>query len=514
MTTLTEEFGPRMDQHAATTHADGPSADAFTDRAVGALPVGALPVGRARTIALISLFLASAMELIDVTIVNVALPTIEAGLHATGAQLQWIIAAYPLAFAIALITGSRLGDRFGRKRLFLGGLVAFTLLSAACGLAGSAQALVAFRAMQGLGAAAMVPQVLSSLQIMYAPHERGKAMGAFTALAGMASVAGPVLGAVLTDLDLGGLGWRAIFLVNVPVGILAVVAAARWVPESRSQKRPAMNPASVTTLAAGLLAVLYPLTLGHEYGWPAWTFVLIGVGMAILAAFVVVQVRAQRAGREPLVNLALYRGRGFAGGSGVQMLLFGAMSAYFLAQTIYLQAGLGWSVLQAGLAGIPFAITASVTAGIGVTVLAEKLGRVVLQVGAVVMAAGFGLMALVAHSANAGTSYWTFVGPLMTIGAGFGLIVAPVGVFTLADVPVEHAGSASGLFNTTGQLANAIGIAVIGTVFFEVVQAAGRTAPVHMFGPAFEAVLAIAAGLLVISVAAAQAVPAGARAAR
>lgn len=189
-----------------------------------------LPTGRARTVALISLFLASAMELIDVTIVNVALPSIEADLQATGPQLQWIIAAYPLAFAIALITGSRLGDRFGRKRLFVGGLVAFTLLSAACGAAPSAEALVLFRALQGLGAAAMVPQVLSSLQVMYAPEERGKAMGAFTALAGISTVIGPVLGAVLTDLDIAGSGWRAIFLVNVPVGLLALVAALRWIP--------------------------------------------------------------------------------------------------------------------------------------------------------------------------------------------------------------------------------------------------------------------------------------------
>ncbi|WP_431841889.1 MFS transporter [Calidifontibacter indicus] len=467
-----------------------------------------LPTGRARTVALISLFLASAMELIDVTIVNVALPSIEADLQATGSQLQWIIAAYPLAFAIALITGSRLGDRFGRKRLFVGGLVAFTLLSAACGAAPSAEMLVIFRALQGLAAAAMVPQVLSSLQVMYAPEERGKAMGAFTALAGISTVIGPVLGAVLTDLDIAGSGWRAIFLVNVPVGLLALVAALRWIPESRSAVSPGLNPGAGAVLAAGLLAVLYPLTMGRDLGWPEWGFALMVAGVVVLVGFVRHQLRAQRAGLEPLVNVELYRGRGFAGGTAVQMLLFGALSAYFLAQTIYFQAGLGWSVLKAGLVGVPFAIATSAAAGFGVTRLVVRIGRKVLQVGALVMAFGLVAMAVAVNLASVTTPWWAFVAPMVVTGVGFGLMVAPVGLFALADVPVEHAGSASGLFNTSGQLANAVGIAVIGSVFFEVVQSVGRAAPVDLFAPAFQVVLAIAAVLLLVSVAAARAVPA------
>lgn len=466
-----------------------------------------LPTGRARTIALLSLFLASAMELIDVTIVNVALPTIEAGLHATGSQLQWVIAAYPLAFAIALITGSRLGDRFGRKRLFVGGLVAFTLLSAACGLATSAGALVAFRALQGIGAALMVPQVLSSLQVMYAPHERGKAMGAFTALAGVSTVIGPVLGAVLTELDLGGLAWRAIFLVNVPVGVLAVVAAVRWIPESRSRQIPGLDLRSVVTLGSGLLAILYPVTMGHDLGWPTWGFALMAGGAVLLVHFVRRQATAERSGREPLVAVWLYRGRGFAGGTAVQVLLMGALAAYFLAQTIYFQAGLGWSVLKAGLVGVPFAVATSVAAGLGVTVLAARIGRVVLQLGALVMTAGLGAMAYAVHVATPASTFWLFIGPMVVVGVGFGLMIAPVGIFTLAQVPVEHAGSASGLFNTSGQLANAVGVAAIGTIFFQVVQSVGRAAPVDLFAPAFQVVLAIGAALLLASVVAARAVP-------
>ncbi len=463
--------------------------------------------GRARSAALISLLLASTMELIDTTIVNVSLPSIEADLGASGSQLQWMVAAYPLAFAVALITGSRLGDAFGRKRLFVGGLVAFVAMSAACGLAPNSETLIAFRALQGLGAAAMIPQVMSNIQVMYAPEERAKAMGAFTGLAGIATVAGPVLGAVLTEADIAGSGWRAIFLVNVPVGIGALYAALRFIPESRSTARPNLDPLGVLMLAGGLLAVLYPLTMGREQGWPAWVFALIVVGGVLLTRFVVSQRRAEREGREPLVALSLYRERSFAGGSAVLMLLFVSMGAYFLAQTIYLQAGLGWSVLKAGLTGIPFAVTTAAMAGFGVVVLAPKIGRRVLQIGALVLAAGAVVLAITVQLATPDTSFWAFIPGFVVAGAGFGLMVAPIGMFTVADVPVEHAGSASGLFNTTSQLANAIGVAVLGTVFFEIAEGSTSRLPAEIFAPAFQATLGLVAVLMVVACFAARALP-------
>jgi EmrB/QacA subfamily drug resistance transporter len=460
-----------------------------------------------RTAALISLLLASTMELIDVSIVNVALPTIEADLGATPSQLQWMIAAYPLAFAVALVTGSRLGDAFGRKRLFVVGLVAFTAMSAACGLAPDAGSLVAFRALQGFAAAAMIPQVMSSIQVLYAPEERAKAMGAFSALAGLATVLGPVLGAILTDADIAGTAWRPVFLINVPVGVLALVAALRFIPESRSDRRPNLDPVGVLTLGGGLLAVLYPLTMGREQGWPAWGFALMVAGVAVLVRFGRAQHRAERAGREPLVVLSLYRGRAFAGGSTVLMVLFVSMSAYFLAQTVYFQAGLGWSVLKAGLVGVPFAFTTAAFAGFGVTVLAPKIGRKVLQYGAGVLAAGVAIQAMAVHVASADTSVWVFVPGLVVTGAGFGLMVAPIGMFTIAEVPVEQAGSASGLFNTTTQLANAIGIALLGTLFFEVVSRQRSALPAELFGPAFQVVLVAVAVLMAVAALAASALP-------
>jgi EmrB/QacA subfamily drug resistance transporter len=460
-----------------------------------------------RTAALISLLLASTMELIDVSIVNVALPTIEADLGATPSQLQWMIAAYPLAFAVALVTGSRLGDAFGRKRLFVVGLVAFTAMSAACGLAPDAGSLVAFRALQGFAAAAMIPQVMSSIQVLYAPEERAKAMGAFSALAGLATVLGPVLGAILTDADIAGTAWRPVFLINVPVGVLALVAALRFIPESRSDRRPNLDPVGVLTLGGGLLAVLYPLTMGREQGWPAWGFALMVAGVAVLVRFGRAQRRAERAGREPLVVLSLYRGRAFAGGSTVLMVLFVSMSAYFLAQTVYFQAGLGWSVLKAGLVGVPFAFTTAAFAGFGVTVLAPKIGRKVLQYGAGVLAAGVAIQAMAVHVASADTTFWVFVPGLVVTGAGFGLMVAPIGMFTIAEVPVEQAGSASGLFNTTTQLANAIGIALLGTLFFEVVSRQRSALPAELFGPAFQVVLVAVAVLMAVAALAASALP-------
>jgi EmrB/QacA subfamily drug resistance transporter len=460
-----------------------------------------------RTAALISLLLASTMELIDVSIVNVALPTIESDLGATPSQLQWMIAAYPLAFAVALVTGSRLGDAFGRKRLFVIGLIGFTAMSAACGLAPDAGSLVAFRALQGFAAAAMIPQVMSSIQVLYAPEERAKAMGAFSGLAGLATVLGPVLGAILTNADIAGTAWRPVFLVNVPVGVLALVAALRFIPESRSDRRPNLDPVGVLTLGGGLLAVLYPLTMGREQGWPAWGFALMVAGIAVLVRFGRSQHRAERAGREPLVVLSLYRGRAFAGGSTVLMVLFVSMSAYFLAQTVYFQAGLGWSVLKAGLVGVPFAFTTAAFAGFGVTVLAPKIGRRVLQYGAGVLAAGVAVQAMAVHVASADTTFWVFVPGLIVTGAGFGLMVAPIGMFAIADVPVEQAGSASGLFNTTTQLANAIGIALLGTLFFEVVSRQRSAFPAELFGPAFQVVLVAVAALMAIAALAAAALP-------
>ena len=464
--------------------------------------------GRARTLALVSLLLASMMELIDVTIVNVALPTIERSLSASAGMLQWVVAAYPLAFGISLITCARLGDRFGRRRLFVIGLVGFTVASAACGFAPGIEALVAFRVLQGVAAAAMVPQVLTSIQVMYAPHERGTAMGIFSGLAGISAVVGPILGAVLTEAA----GWRWVFLVNIPIGVIALVAALRFIPESRAERAARIDLRTVAILSAGLLALLYPLVMGHELGWPTWTYAVMAAGALVLAGLLRSQHRQGLGGQDPLLTTELYRGRAFIGGTVVGALLFIASAGYFLSSTLYLQAGLGWSVLKAGLVNVPFAIVCTVTAGLGAAVLMPKIGRAVLTLGAIVMAAGAGLMAVVVHGATAASPFWEFVPAIAVIGAGFGFVVSSTAPLGLMHVEGRHAGAASGQFNTTGQLANAVGAAALGTLFFEVAGRQSGTLPSELLGPAYMVVLLVVAGLSLVTAAATWIVPADAHA--
>lgn len=479
------------------------------DTAAAATPFRTPITGRARTLALVSLLLASMMELIDITIVNVALPTIERSLNAGASMLQWVVAAYPLAFGIALITGARLGDRFGRKRLFIAGLVGFTVASAACGFAGTIELLVAFRALQGVAAAAMVPQVLTSIQVMYAPSERGTAMGIFSGLAGLASVMGPILGAVLTDVS----GWRAVFLVNIPIGVVALVAALRFIPESRSEHPVRINARSVLVLAAGLLAILYPLTMGHELGWPMWTYAVMAAGLVVLAAFLRSQRSAEQAGGDPLVTTSLYAGRsgrGFRGATIVGSLLFVVCAGYFLSTTLYLQVGLGWSVLKAGLVNIPFAVTATIGAASGAAALMPRIGRQVLLIGAVVMAAGLGIVGVVVGDATTTTTFWAFVPAFAVVGLGFGFMVSSIAPLGLGKVEGRHAGSASGLFNTTTQLANAVGAAALGTLFFQVAAAQEAQLPTELLRPAYLVVLVASAAMLGLVALATRLIPADA----
>jgi hypothetical protein len=247
--------------------------------------------------------------------------------------------------------------------------------------------------------------------------------------------------------------------------------------------------------------------MGRELGWPAWGYALIAAGVVTLVAFVRHQQRTEREGREPLVALSLYRLRSFGAGSGVHGLLFVAMGATFLCQTVYLQAGLGWTVLHAGLAGLPFAVATSVFAAVGMAVLVPRIGTRVLQVGAIVWAAGALLLLVTVHGATADTSTWAFVPGFVVSGAGFGLMVAPIGMFTITDVPVAHAGSASGLLSTTGQLGSAVGVAVVGTVFFSVVESHSSAVPSEMFGPAFEIALGVLVVLMVVSAVVARVLP-------
>lgn len=417
--------------------------------------------------ALVVILLASFMDLLDVTIVNITLPSVRAELDASPAHLQWMLAGYTLTFALGIITGARLGDLYGYKRVFLAGIAGFTAASALCGAAPTAEVLVCARIVQGLFAAVMVPQVLSQIQLMYAPHERGGAMAAFSSLSGLAAATGPILGAALLEADWFGQGWRTVFWINVPVGILAFLTAAAVLPEARSATRPRLDLTGVLISSAGLVLILYPLIKGsEERPWHLWAYVSMILGVIVVAGFVRHQRHLASRGESPLIEVGLLRMRSVGGGLLIQFLFFLPVMGFFLTFMQLLQPGLGMTPMSAGLTILPWPIATTIAAGLGAAVLLPRLGRTTVQIGLVVLAAGFTLLALAAGSATPGTNWLSFLPGVVVGGLGMGLTVAPLAQLTLEKVPARHAASGSGLFNTIAQLGASVGVALFGTVFF------------------------------------------------
>ena len=418
-----------------------------------------------RWIALIVLLLAAVLDLVDVTVVNVAIPTIQRDLGASYEAIQWVLASYTLAFALGLITGGRLGDIYGRKRVFLVGVAGFALGSALCGLAPSPEMLVASRVLQGAMAAVMIPQVLSIIQASFPPGERGAAFGAYGAVAGLASAGGPLIAGVLIQGDLLGLGWRPIFLVNVPVGLLALVATALVVRESRSEHPLRLDLTGVVIMTVGLLLLVYPLVEGRNLGWPAWTLASMGASVPVLILFAFWERRKARKDGSPLVPPALFRERAFVAGLLVNLIFFLGVGSFFFVLALHLQIGLGFTPLHAGLSILPFSLGGVVASGISVQ-LAPKAGRWVLAAGALLMAGGMAGLILAFSLFGTRTGTWEVLPALLVAGFGMGLILPPLADVILAGVPTDDAGAASGVLSSTNQLGSAIGVAIIGVVFF------------------------------------------------
>lgn len=437
---------------------------------------------RRRWFALAIVMTAAFMDLVDVTIVNIAIPSIQRDAGASFSQIQWITAGYALAFAAGLITGGRLGDIHGRKRIFLLGIAGFTLASALCGFAANPEMLVASRVLQGAMASLMVPQVLSIVHATFPAHERGKVFGLFGAIVGLGAVSGPLLGALLTEWNLFGLQWRPIFLINLPVGVAAWLLGRRFITESRAPKALKLDLVGVALVTLGLLMLLYPLTRGRELGWPLWGYGSMAGALVVFAALVAYERRKAARDGSPLVELSLFRVKSFAAGIAVQTVFGIALGVFFLVWTLYMQMGLGWSPLKAGLTGVPFSIAVSTAAGLSVQKLVPRFGRGVLQAGALVMA--LGVLVYIAEAAHYGLSIapWQMALPLVVMGVGMGLIVAPLTDAVLSQVPREHAGSASGLINTVQQMGNALGLGLVSVVFFG--EIGDRLAPAEV-GPAF-----------------------------
>jgi EmrB/QacA subfamily drug resistance transporter len=455
------------------------------------------PPDRSRWLALAIVMTAAFMDLVDVTIVNIAIPSIQRGEHASVGQIQWITAGYALAFAAGLITGGRLGDIHGRKRLFLLGIGGFTVASALCGFAVNPEMLVASRFLQGGMAALMVPQVLSIVHATFPAHERGKVFGLFGAIVGLGAVSGPLLGALLTEWNLFGLAWRPIFLINLPVGVLAWLLGRRFITESRAPKALKLDLVGVALVTLGLLMLLYPLIRGRELGWPLWGYGSMAGALVVFAGLVAYERRKTARDGSPLVELSLFRVKSFAAGIAVQTVFGVALGIFFLVWTLYMQLGLGWSPLRAGLTGVPFSLAVSTAAGLSVQQLVPRFGRKVLQAGALVMGAGVLLYLWEAGHYGLAITSWQMVLPLVVMGLGMGLIVAPLTDAVLSGVPREHAGSASGLINTVQQMGNALGLGLVSVVFFGRIDdrpAADRVGPA--FVDAFQHALWYVAGIM------------------
>ncbi|MDH6703470.1 EmrB/QacA subfamily drug resistance transporter [Kitasatospora sp. MAA19] len=454
---------------------------------------------RRRWIALAIVMVASFMDLVDVTIVNIAIPSIQEDTGASFSAIQWVTGGYALAFAIGLITGGRLGDIYGRKRLFLIGIGGFTVASALCGLASGPEMLVAMRLLQGGTAAMMVPQVLSIIHATFPAEERGKVFGMFGAVVGLGAVSGPLIGALLTEWDLFGLAWRPIFLINLPVGIAGLLLGRRFIDESKAEQALKLDLVGVALASVGLLMLIYPLTHGREAGWPLWGYLSMAGSLPVFALFVAYEKAKTRRDGSPLVELSLFRVKSFAAGIGVQLAFGVVCGIFFLVWTLYMQVGLGWSPLKAGSTGIPFSLAVSTAAGLSVQKLVPRFGRRVLQTGALVMAAGVLTYIWEADRYGTAIASWQMVLPLVVMGLGMGLIVAPITDAILAEVPREHAGSASGLINTVQQMGNALGLGLVSVAFFGVMDdVVAPEAVGTAFGGAFTNAMWWVAGALLV----------------
>jgi EmrB/QacA subfamily drug resistance transporter len=421
---------------------------------------------RQRTIALTIVAFGFVMDLLDNTIVNIAIPSIQTNLGASYASIQWLIAGYSLAFAVLLITGGRMGDVFGYKKLFIGGVAGFTIASLISGLAWNTDVLIAARLLQGGMAALMVPQVMSLMQVMFKPHERGGVMGLFGALAGVAASLGPVIGGLLIHADIAGLDWRPIFLINIPVGIFAIVAGYRYLPDGKSPHPLRLDIWGTFIVIIALFLLVFPLIQGRDLGWPTWTFGMMIASLPVMALFAWWLKYKENKDHSPLVTPSLFKTKTFVTGLIVNLVFQGAMIGFFLPFTLLIQLGLGYEVIKAALTGIPTAIGISLAIGLLGQKLIPKLGRYALSLGTIVMAAGLLTTYLFVQHSGLDTTPWEFVPGLLITGAGMGLVMAPIFSVVLSDVDPKHAGSASGVMNAVQQLGGAIGVAMIGVIFF------------------------------------------------
>lgn len=421
---------------------------------------------RMRTVALVIVALAFVMDLLDSTIVNVAIPTIQRGLTASYGAIQWIVAGYSLAFALLLVTGGRMGDVFGYKRLFLIGISGFTIASLLSGISVDANMLIITRFLQGAMAALMVPQVMSLMQVMYKAEERGGINGLFGTLGGISASLGPVIGGLLIKGNIFGLDWRPIFLINVPVGIFGFFAAIKYLPNGKSPHPLKLDLFGTLIIMVALALLVFPLIQGRELGWPTWSYIMMVGFLPFIALFIYWQRRKEKTDGSPLVLPSLFHNRSFTVGLILNLVFQSAMIGFFLTFSLMLQIGLGFSAIHAALTGIPTAFGIAMTMAILGEKVIPKLGRDAFNIGTFVMACGLAITTYMFHHYGLGTHSWQLIPGLLCVGIGMGFVFGSLFAAVLNGVDPQHAGSASGILNAVQQVGGVIGVAVIGVVFF------------------------------------------------
>ncbi len=438
------------------------------------------------------------LELLDMTILNVAIPTLRQEFGASPTQIQWMVAGYTTAFALFLITGGRLGDIFGYRKMLLTGMAGFTLSSLMCGFAPTPDSLIAARLLQGLTGALMVPQGTSLVQVMFAPQDRMKPLALYGLLGGIATMLGPIIGGGLIEADVFGLSWRPGFLVNLPIGLATIALGWRFLPEGKSPHAPRLDMRGMMLSTLTLFALLFPLIQAPHSGWPLWSIVLLilALPLALLLWRHSMQMEAHNA--SPMIVPGLFSVRGFQVGLSVSLLFQMATTGFMFILPITLQTGLGMSAMQSGFVHMPLAFFIALGIGFLSRRMLPGTGIAMLPCGIVIMALGYGWLALVVAGTPATPT--PLILPMSLTGLGMGFVMGPLPPFTLSDVDVAHAGAGSGLMKTVQQLGSAMGVAIIGNVYFWLGGSGSGAIIVSAFLKSLGgiAILLFAAGLLAL----------------
>ena len=432
---------------------------------------------------------------LDFFVVNVSIPSIRTTLHASFAQVQLVIATYGLSYAVCLISGGRLGDIYGRKRTFMWGVIAFTFASLLCGISPSPAFLIAARIFQGIAGALLFPQILSIMQVGFPAKDRAKVFALFGTVIGTSSFAGNLFGGLLVSANIGGLSWRPIFLINLPIGLATLLAAKRFVAESKSPKARRLDLGGVAILTLALSFLLCPLIQGREAGWPLWTFVCLAASIPCLLVFVEFEKRLTSQGGSPLIELSLFRDRTFVIGLLSGVCFFSGAAAFFLILTIFLQNGLGYSARDAGLTFAYFGI-AFLAGSLASARIQPRLGSRIINLGAVMMILGLVLLLWRAAIKTESLLGIDLAPALLIYGTGQGFIMPTLINTILRNIKNSDAGSASGVLSTVQQISFAAGVAVIGTVFL---SALGRVTTTQAFSAALRTAFSVNICLLAVT---------------